>query len=228
MEKYYIYGKKEIINILFFSLAFGLLFSFDQWISIKSGFVNLLLSGFLSFVGLFFFTFAQKYFAYRSGYSHEAIFSYPWILFSVALVLISNGLFIIPLGYGAQYELLARQRLGKFRYGLNFWSMAMISMTGVAALFLLALLFKALTLYNPAYLFTQGIRVNLLIAIFSMLPLSPMIGTYLFFASRKAYVFLLSLIVFSAILLNTFSIAAAIAIALILSLIILGLFAYLD
>jgi len=229
-DNYFTYEKKEISNLIIFSFLLGIMFSFDQWDAekLKVGLVHLTLSAILVFIGLVLFTSTQKYFAHKQGYSHKSEFSYQWLSASLLFAVVSFGSWMIPLGYGAQYEILTRQRLGKFRYGLNFWTMAMISMTGVIALFLSALIFKILNVLFSSYLFFQGTKIMLFLAIFSMLPLPPMIGSYLFFSSRKIYVLLFSLIVLSAILIEIFPVIVALLIAAVISAIIFILFTYFE
>ena len=98
----------------------------------------------------------------------------PWPAGGVIGILVSfvtAGLFPLLLLGGAKSKIDPQLRLGKFRYGQNYWAMSKISIAGPAANLILVWLLEPVFLYtqNP-FVFTI-IQLNLLMAVFSLLPL---------------------------------------------------------
>ena len=89
---------------------------------------------------------------------------------------------------------MPRLRLGEFRYGMNLWEYAKVATAGPVGNLLLAAFFKAFTfLGNP--LIEKAVTINILLALFSMVPLPSTDGLDIFFGSRIFYFFALSIVI---------------------------------
>jgi len=132
----------------------------------------------------------QRVIALAGGFKIEYKNWLYGILLGLGLIIVSNGhLWFLAPG-GLVIYMMPGHRLGAFRYGLNVRPMGVIAMAGSLASVVLALLFKVLFTVFPAntLLFT-AMKFNLWFAIFTMLPIPPLNGSHMFFASRIAYVF---------------------------------------
>jgi Zn-dependent protease len=110
------------------------------------------------------------------------------VFFAVILCFASNGwLYMIPIG-GFLISMIPGHRLGYFRYDINYFSVGIIALIGPLANICLALFFK-LFMFLPNPLIYQAMRINVLIAFFSMLPFPPLDGSKVLFAARPLYAF---------------------------------------
>ena len=115
--------------------------------------------------------------------------------------------------------MLAKYRLGKFRYGLNYLPIASIAFGTI---------FKNIELYLPfipinPLLLNNIFIFNLVLAVCTMLPIPPLDGHFLFYASRMWYVFLFATIFFYTVLTIVFEIYSWIW-AIIIGLVILSVY----
>lgn len=117
----------------------------------------------------------------------------PWLYglgIGIILALASKGKlwFLAPGGIVVYH--LAGHRLGTFRYGLNYWPLGIIGLMGPVSSLILAIFFKVmLGVFPQNALILLALKFNLYFAGFSMLPIPPLDGTHLFFASRMVYAF---------------------------------------
>jgi len=112
------------------------------------------------------------------------------LLIGILFTFISNGKWYIVLPGGILLHHMAIQRLGHFRYGLNYFTQGMLAVAGPMANLILATFFKTLSLFGvfPEFFDTMTF-INLYYAVFTMLPLPRLDGIHLFFATRLIYVF---------------------------------------
>ena len=135
----------------------------------------------------------------------------------VILMFVSRGKlwFLIPGGTLVYH--LAGHRIGSFRYGLNYWPVGIIGLSGPAMSILLAMFFKTMIGIFPGnVLITKAFVLNLWFAGFSALPIPPLDGSHMFFASRLFYIFAFGLIVGLCIALYFLSIFWALVVGLII------------
>ena len=83
---------------------------------------------------------------------------------------------------------------------------------GLLANIALALFFKIISAFTYNPLIYKAIVLNLLMAVYTILPIPPLDGSRMFFGSRMVYAFILSFVVLSSILLFIKVIPAWIAI----------------
>lgn len=112
------------------------------------------------------------------------------MLLGFVLAFASNGKILFLASTGIVMTHMAVERLGTFRYGLSLTDNAFISLAGPLANVLLAILFKALSVLPVGGLVSKCMMVSLVFAVSNMLPIPPLDGANIFFASRSLYVFM--------------------------------------
>lgn len=216
LKKYLAFSTEEIRSLLITILVIGFIFSFKEWgvdqfdllYGLKN-FVNVSL-----IVGLAFLVHevVQKYVSLRIGLMAEYKAWTFGLILGLILIFLSRGDLIFLAPGGILIHHLAGARLGRFRYGLNHITMGWIAVTGPLANIVLAIFFKLMLLFpffNPV-LIQKAIFINVWLAVFSMLPIPPLDGSKMFFASRFLYVMLFGFFVAVAFLLYYYSITIAI------------------
>jgi len=241
------FDKKELKHIVISIILLGFIFGFDDkmpafvlsnWIS------NFIFIALIVAFSLIFHEMAHKFIASRNNaitkYSLWSIDRYGlgrssklpakfWgftvnniyigAFIALFLAIVSKGMFIFAAigqtiiepdkikGIGSKYKLLA-----------NF-EIASIALVGPLASLLLALIFNILG-------FKQGVEVNSLLAIYSMLPLPKLDGINILFNSRFFYIFSFIFILSGIILLQNASSLVSLIISLLIAIIITLIFFY--
>ena len=204
IKTYLDFTKEESLNLLAAALVFGFIFAFKSW-----SFVNLIIAILIVLLSFLVHLTAQKIAALRYGYKVEFKIGWFALIIPLILVFISNGKMwwlIIP--GGVHFSLLAGLRLGRFRYGLNYWTMGITALVGPIASILLATIFKQIDIWffaSSSVVFHNIFIFNLAYAMAQMLPIPPLDGHYLFYASRLTYVFLAGTIITYSILSISFA-----------------------
>jgi hypothetical protein len=200
IKRYFTFNKEEMIALIGSSLVIGFMFAFRDFTLF-----NLATAIGIVFVSILFHISVQKIAALHDGFSVE--FKIWWLGLLIGLVTvfmsaaISNNKIIIwwlALPGGIVFSMLAKHRLGKFRYGMNYWPMGIIAFSGPIASIVFGTIFKNINLYilgSGFPLFDKIFIFNLVLAATQMLPIPPLDGHYMFFASRSAYAFLLGTII---------------------------------
>lgn len=116
----------------------------------------------------------------------------PAIIAGIVLALISNGEWTVVVAGGIVAHAMTAARIGRFRYGFSYNDLGMVAAAGPLANVGLAILLKALTALPGGGLLGKAILINMLFALFAMLPIPPLPGSMVLFASRSLYVFLLA------------------------------------
>jgi len=133
----------------------------------------------------------------RIGYKAEYRMNFYAMAFAFIISILFRGkLFIIVPGIFV-FHMLEGLRIGKFRYGINWWEVRWPIFFAVVANLILALFFRTISNIggfsgNP--LIETAMMVNLSIAFFSMLPLPDFEGLYIFYSSTLAYAFTFSVL----------------------------------
>lgn len=196
-------------------------FSFNDWgeggFQFFVGIRNLFNALLIALLALLVHASMQRIAALYIGFKAEYRNWLYGLIFSIVLAIVSRGelLFLAPGGMIAYH--MAGHRLGAFRYGINYWGMSLCAMIGSLANLALAVLFKVLLSLAPTnLLLKQAFIFNLLLAVFTMLPIPPLNGSHLFFVSRLTYAFSFTSIVAMAALLYFFGIFIALFVGLLI------------
>ena len=189
IKKYFRFSLDEVKSIALASLLIGFMFAFKDFT--VSGLVYGIIVVALS---LLFHIGVQKIMALYMGFEIDFKLWWYGLLIGLAITFVSNGkVWWLVLPGGITFSILARHRLGKFRYGLNYWPMGIVAFSGVIASVVFGTLFKNIELYilGTQMPFLHNIFIfNLVLAVCSMIPIPPLDGHYMFYASRMWFTFL--------------------------------------
>jgi len=193
IKKYFSFSKEEIISIIVTVFFLGFMFSFRDWgttsFNFQDGVFNLVNSMLVVLLALLVYTSCQRLMGIRRGYKTEYKMWFWGLIAGVVITFATSGHFVLAfLGTVMVYH-LEGQRLGSFRYGLNYRDLGIISLMGPLSMIILAVIFKAISLVSLSPLVDKAVIVCMLIACVNMLPLPWIDGGNVFFASRMLWVF---------------------------------------
>ncbi len=185
------FEKDELIGLLISSLAFGFIFFYGVF---KDTLGNLIAAVLVVAVCLFTHISAQKLVGLHLGIKVEYKLWWYGILASLIAVFISGGRvwwLIVP--GGVVCSVIAKYRLGRFQFGLNYVALGTVGWAGpVSSIIFGGIIFKNLNLYTPfvSPWFDLIFKWSLIYAVFSLLPIPPLDGHYIFFSGRLNYAFI--------------------------------------
>lgn len=200
------------------ALIAGFVFGFDdksQVFEFTAWFMNFLWFSFLSLIALLILISTQKYFSRkygavvnyelwttkRFGFWEAMHFKKPFptgIILPILVALFSTGQILFSAALSFFTKIVPAYRIGKKYTQLTEYEIAKISLFGLLANVLFAVILSVI----GKEMFHDLILVNLFIAISYMIPLPGLLGSSIFFGSRNLYVFGLAFILICAILLN--------------------------
>ncbi len=198
--------RKEINQILGTVFAMSIVFFLWQWrtadFTILTAVIYFIFVLLVVLISMLVHEMMHHYWAKKRGYRHEYEFSMAGQLISVFLTFFSFAylLFLAPGGTIVHHD--KKLRVGKYYYGPNQKDAAFIAFMGPFANFLVAFLLSFF--YQPGVsnpLLHTVIFVNLMIAVFSLLPLPTYDGISIFAFSRLSWFFLFILTLLYSLLL---------------------------
>lgn len=196
MKKHLQFSKKEVRDILITGVVFGFILSFRLWggenFNFKEGFINFLAFFVLSFLIIYLSKSVQKMVSIKLGYIATHKYSWMGLLVGLTLCFYTNGFIFILLPGSVVIEHVATLRLGKFRYGLNYKDLAKIAFAAPFVCLLIAILLKPIYFATKIDFIFKIIKMNLMLVVFSLLPIPSNDGMHLFRSSPKIWVFLMS------------------------------------
>ena len=214
-KRYFTFNPEEKKGILGSTLIIAFIISFKLWgpgdeFNLAYGLRNLFNSILIVLLSILVHVSAQKIYGLHLGFKVEFKTFWPGLLIALVLCFVSGGAiwFLVPGGIILSH--MAKHRLGFYRYGLNYWSLGMISAIGPLSNVILAALLAVIayggviippmTPITTTTLIGRAIVLNLWFAIFTMFPIPPLDGSNMFFASRLLYAFAFGCIVGYALL----------------------------
>jgi hypothetical protein len=202
LRRYFRFNMDEVKSIIISSVIIGFVFALRNWTDATIG--DFIISVLIVLVSVIFHASLQKVLAIHIGFNAEFKLWWQGIFIGLIVSIASMGkVWWLILPGGVIFSFMARHRLGKFRYGLNYWPMGWIGFTGPVASIILGTIFKNIELYIAGAgipLFHSIFVFNLAFAVTSMLPIPPLDGHYMFFASRPWYAVLFGTVFAYAIL----------------------------
>jgi len=209
IKRYYRFTPLEIRNFLIIILVLAFIISMDEWgpgqeVQLAYGLFNFFNAMLVVTLSILFYNTAQRIIGLNLGYKVEYQFWSFGIFIALILAFISTALgktlwVLIPGGILIHH--IGKHRLGFFRYGLNYFGLGMIALSGPVASIVLAIIFKIISGFISTPLITKLIHFNLIFAVWQILPIPPLDGSKLFFGSRMVYSFAFFSIIMAAILL---------------------------
>src|SRR3989338_2467081 len=203
----YTYFKSSELNSLLLSIAvIAFIISFRNWgvgkeIDFSHGIVNLIGAMLIVSISLTLRLLFQKIVALGADLQAEYKLWSIGLFIALILGFITNGLvwFIVPGSIVMNF--MPGHRIGWLRYSLNYFGIGVISLAGPIANIFLAMIFRTLYDITSIQLFHAAFLLNIIMALWNMLPIPPADGSRIFFGSRLVYMFGTAVVVSSAILL---------------------------
>jgi Zn-dependent protease len=206
IKKYYKFSPSEINGLIISILVLAFIVSFREWgrgdqINLGLGLFNLFNAVLLVTLTMLVRESAHRIVALHIGLRAEYKMWTWGLLLGLVFAFISNGQIWMLLPGGILVHHMAGHRLGWFRYGLGYFPMGIISLFAPIANILLVIIFKIINHSINSPLIDKIIVLNIALAVWTMLPIPPMDGCRIFFASRLLYIFsFFSIIAASALL----------------------------
>ncbi|MDO8660594.1 MAG: hypothetical protein Q7K43_01775, partial [Candidatus Woesearchaeota archaeon] len=216
VKRYAVPSKKESREFLILIAVFAFIASFNQWgdteFSVVQGLTNYLATFVIAGISVLVHHVAQRLMAVHYGFRPVHEVWWTGLLLGVVLVFITQGKVQIFAASGIGISMLYQHRLGTSttRYGPGIHQHATIALTGLVANVLFAGVAKTIELWTGITLpaLHNLFIFNLWYAGLNLIPIPPLDGSRIFYASRLLYVFLVvALIAYSgfAIFLNIYS-----------------------
>ena len=223
LKKHFKFTTQEWLHLGITAFIIGIILSFRQWgegsFDVNAGVESLIIFTVLSFIALLAHFSAQKWYGIRKGHDVRYVSNYAGHGVALLITILFNGLLFILAPGWSEIKTKEKQRIGKWRFRPYFREYGFLAMNGIFANLVLAGLFGFFS--NPIAL--AFVKVNLLIAVFSLIPAPRFDGFHLFFASFYQYAFIVSFTLAYAVLLFYVNVFLAAIFALVIG--IIGFFA---
>ena len=206
IKRYFKFTSLEIRSLIIAILVVAFIISFKEWgygdvFSVRVGLFNYFNAILIVALSFLVHLSVQRIWSLGTGYRLEWKMWSFGLLFGLIVAFLSNGWVWIILPGGFIVHHMAGHRLGWFRYGINYWAVGLIAVTGCFASIFLAAIFKSLSSLISNSLIQKVIIFNIAYALCSLLPIPPLDGSRTFYGSRMLYAFSVGGIVAAAILL---------------------------
>jgi hypothetical protein len=148
-------------------------------------------------IALFVHVSAQKLYGIYHGYSVEYKVWIVGLILGIIVTLITNGYFPLLLPGGMALLHLSRLRIGYFRYGLNLWQCSQTALAGPFANVILVMFLKFIIWQVFGFdlpILDEFFKLNIILAVYMMLPIPPLPGVIAFLGSKLLYVFMFGLL----------------------------------
>jgi Zn-dependent protease len=195
IKRYYVFNTNEklwlIASVALLAFIAGFndpskVFSFSGW------FGNFFLCLIAVAVAIFVHESVRRIMGLEQGFRVEFKPFMYGLIAGLVLAFMSYGKLIFLAYGGIQFHMMESHRLGYFRYRTSMFVLGRVSALACLANLFVAILFKMMTFLPDAFVHKM-VLINVLFAITNLLPIPPLDGVSLLFASRMIY---LSMFVF--------------------------------
>jgi hypothetical protein len=236
VERRFTFSKKELFWLLITSLVAAFVLTFRKWggdkFNLGEGISNLITAVILIFIFLMIHFSVQKLVALKLGYVSQYKAWINGLLISLILAFFTYG--YLPLFFTGSllHDIVPKIRMGVFRGGVKHKDLGLIAFAGPFANLLIVGLLAPVYLATESSFIYAAIIINLLMAIYSLLPIPTFeklrqftggtTGLYLFIASRWVFVLVfVTVLAFAALILlfQIFSYILAIALGIVVAII---------
>ena len=227
VKRYFMFSKEELKSLVIATLILGFVVGFDdgrETFEFMYWLRNLFSCILIVALALVVREAAHRIHALQTGHRAELKLWWFGLITALILSIISFGKIRVLVYGGMVIHFMKKHRIGYFRQWHSYGDMGIIALLGNIANLGLAFFFKLFMFLPNNVLIEKAILVNVLMATFNMLPIPPLDGSMVLYASRPIYVLTFSLIlVVSALLLYT-SLAVALVGSIVISLLLLVAF----
>jgi Zn-dependent protease len=159
-------------------------FSWSNWLG------NYFLCAIAIAIAIFVHEAARRIMGLEQGFRVEFKPFMYGLIAGLVLAFMSNGRLIFLAYGGIQFHMLEAHRLGYFRHRTSLNVLGRVSAIACLANLVLALIFKAMV-FLPDAIIHKFVLINVLFAITNLLPIPPLDGVNLLYASRIIYMAIL-------------------------------------
>ena len=208
IKRYFKFTPLEIRSLIITIIVLSFIISFAEWgygniFSLRIGLVNWFNAILIVALSMLVHISVQRIWSLGTGYRLEWKMWSFGLLFGLIIAFLTNGLFWVILPGGIIVHHMAGHRLGWFRYGINYWAIGLIAVTGTIGTIFLAAFFKAIGGFVVSSLIQKVITFNIVYALYSIIPIPPLDGSRTFYGSRMLYAFSSAFIIAAALLLKS-------------------------
>lgn len=208
ISRYFKFSAEETKALIISILVVAFIISFRKWgpgaeFNLMFGLKNLFISILLVALIVLINQVGHRVIGLNFGYRVEYKMWWYGLLIGLLIAFVSRGYIWFLAPGGIFIHMLPQHRLGKFRYGPNTTLFSHTSLAGPIAGILFGAILKTIDLWflhiNSAAI-QQIFLIGLVYGAYQLLPIPPLAGSRIFFASRLMYVFVASSIIAYAIL----------------------------
>lgn len=203
IRRYYKFSRSEqlflLISILAMAFIVGFRFEGDKFV-LGTFLNNFAISLVAVVVAVFAHESAHRIFGLNMGYKTEFKPFIYGLLAGVILAFMTDGHFIFLAYSGVLLNIMEKHRLGYFRYHLGYFDLGKASLAGPLTNLLIAIVVKSMG-FLPQPVAEKLILVNVLFAITNVLPIPPLDGANIMYASKTAYPFVFGAVISCGLLL---------------------------
>lgn len=189
IKRYYKFTRSEaiwlVVSVLVMAFIVGFRFE-GQGFVLGTFIANFLLSIFAVSIAVFVHESAHRIFGLNMGYKTEFKPFLYGLVAGVILAFMTYGKVIFLAYSGVFLNIMEKHRLGYFRYQLGHFDLGKVSLAGVLANLFLAAAIKSMGFIPPA-ISEKLVLVNVLFAITNALPIPPLDGANIMYASKTFY-----------------------------------------
>ena len=191
IKKYFMFSKEELKSLVIATLILGFVVGFDDgretfeflyWLK------NLFSCVLIVALAIIVREAGHRIYALQTGHRAELKLWWFGLITALILSIISFGKITLLIYGGIVVHFMQRHRIGYFRYWLSYNDMGIIALLGNLANLVLAFFFKLFMFMPNNVLIQKAITVNVLMAAMNMIPIPPLDGSKVLYASRPVYV----------------------------------------
>ncbi len=189
IRKYYKFTRSESIWLLVSVIAMAFIVGFNdsnKEFVLSFFLTNFVLSIFAVAIAVFVHESAHRIFGLNMGYKTEFKPFLYGLVAGVILTFMTYGKVIFLAYSGVLLNIMEKHRLGYFRYQLGYFDLGKVSLAGVLANLFLAAAVKSMG-FLPQAISEKIVLVNVLFAITNVLPIPPLDGANIMYASKTFY-----------------------------------------
>jgi hypothetical protein len=202
VENRFRFSRKEMFWLLVTTIVAAFVLTFRKWggekFNLEEGLSNLVIAAVLVFVFLLIHFSVQKLVALRLGYVSQYKSWLNGLLISLIICFFTYGYIPVFFTGSLLHDIVPKLRAGVFRGGVRHKELGLIAFAGPFSNLVIVGILAPLYLATKSSFFHTAIIINLLMAVFSLLPIPTFeklrqfaggtTGLYLFIASRWIYV----------------------------------------
>lgn len=188
-------SKDEIKQIIITISIIAFVWSFNKWgdatFDFLTGVKNLLIGALFAFIALFINQIGQRVVAVYYGYDPTYEYGMLGLMIALVITFASRGYLIFFFPGAVNIRHLTATRLGEFRYYTNDWEWAKAGFMGPFLNICFAIM---LAFFKDNPIARQLMIMNILFAIYSLIPLPGNLGLYLFYPHIHFWTFTVGIV----------------------------------